>query len=150
MPLDKIELDQRRYYKYRNPIILCEYVESIVQNNKDRRFYLFIDEVQLTAKIVDEVNGGIEVTVYDMLNELKAYENLDVYVTGSNSKGLSKGIATEFNDFFFPNSLFAQMIIKQLKKQHWFSASAYTGYYLNLAIQEDEMIEKIAGILNQE
>lgn len=74
----KIELDQRRYYKYRNPIILCEYVESIVQNNKDRRFYLFIDEVQLTAKIVDEVNGGIEVTVYDMLNELKAYENLDV------------------------------------------------------------------------
>lgn len=92
----KIELDQRRYYKYRNPIILCEYVESIVQNNKDRRFYLFIDEVQLTAKIVDEVNGGIEVTVYDMLNELKAYENLDVYVTGSNSKGLSKDIATEF------------------------------------------------------
>ena len=31
-----------------------------------------------------------------MLNELKAYQNLDVYVTGSNSKGLSKDIATEF------------------------------------------------------
>ena len=31
-----------------------------------------------------------------MLNELKAYKNLDVYVTGSNSKGLSKDIATEF------------------------------------------------------
>ena len=31
-----------------------------------------------------------------MLNELKSYANLDVYVTGSNSKGLSKDVATEF------------------------------------------------------
>lgn len=92
----KIELDQRRYYKYRNPITLCEYVESVVLGNKDEKYYLFIDEVQLTAKVVDEENGGIEVTIYDMLNELKAYKNLDVYVTGSNSKGLSKDIATEF------------------------------------------------------
>lgn len=92
----KIELDQRRYYKYRNPITLCEYVESVVLGNKDEKYYLFIDEVQLTTKVVDEENGGIEVTIYDMLNELKAYKNLDVYVTGSNSKGLSKDIATEF------------------------------------------------------
>ncbi len=92
----KIELDQRRYYKFRNPITLCEYVESIVRDRKNEKFYLFIDEVQLTAKVVDKENGGIEVTIYDMLNELKAYKNLDVYVTGSNSKGLSKDIATEF------------------------------------------------------
>lgn len=92
----KIELDQRRYYKFRNPITLCEYVESTVRDRKDEKFYLFIDEVQLTTKVVDKENGGIEVTIYDMLNELKAYKNLDVYVTGSNSKGLSKDIATEF------------------------------------------------------
>ncbi len=92
----KIELDQRRYYKLRNPITLCEYVENAVQGRKDEKFYLFIDEVQLTTKVVDKENGGIEVTIYDMLNELKAYKNLDVYVTGSNSKGLSKDIATEF------------------------------------------------------
>ncbi len=92
----KIELDQRRYYKYRNPITLCEYVEAVVQNRQEKKFYLFIDEVQLTAKMIDEENGGIEVTIYDMLNELKAYKNLDVYVTGSNSRGLSKDVATEF------------------------------------------------------
>ena len=92
----KIELDQRRYYKYRNPITLCEYIESIVCDKKEEKFYLFIDEVQLTTKVTDDENGGIEVTIYDMLNELKAYKNLDVYVTGSNSKGLSKDIATEF------------------------------------------------------
>ncbi|MBQ6900044.1 MAG: ATP-binding protein [Firmicutes bacterium] len=92
----KIELDQRRYYKFRNPIMLCEYVEALVAERKDEKFYLFIDEVQLTTKVIDKENDGIEVSIYDMLNELKAYKNLDVYVTGSNSKGLSKDIATEF------------------------------------------------------
>lgn len=92
----KIKLDQRRYYKYRNPINLCDYIEALVANNADEKYYLFIDEVQLTTKIIDEENGGIEVTIYDMLNELKEYKNLDVYVTGSNSKGLSSDIVTEF------------------------------------------------------
>lgn len=92
----KIELDQRRYYKFRNPITLCEYVEALVEGKRDEKFYLFIDEVQLTIKVIDKENGGITVSIYDMLNELKAYRNLDVYVTGSNSKGLSKDIATEF------------------------------------------------------
>lgn len=92
----KIELDQRKYYKYRNPITLCEYVEGIVQSKKDEKFFLFIDEVQFTKKVIDKENGDIEITIYDMLNELKAYKNLDVYVTGSNSKALSSDIATEF------------------------------------------------------
>ncbi|MGM9602971.1 MAG: ATP-binding protein [Faecousia sp.] len=92
----KIELDQRKYYKYRNPITLCEYVESIVASDQEKKFYLFIDEVQFTTKVLDSENGNIEVTIYDMLNELKSYKNLDVYVTGSNSKALSTDIATEF------------------------------------------------------
>ena len=92
----RLELDQRRYYKFRNPIVLCEYVESFVKERSEERFYLFIDEVQFTLAAKDKANGGIEVTIYDMLNELKAYKNLDVYVTGSNSKMLSKDIATEF------------------------------------------------------
>ena len=37
------------------------------------------------VKVIDKENGGIEVSIYDMLNELKTYKNLDVYVTGSNS-----------------------------------------------------------------
>jgi len=92
----KIELDQRKYYKFRNPILLCEYVEEFIKNNKHEKFYLMIDEVQFAQKIIDKENGDIEVTVYDMLNELKSYKNLDVYVTGSNSKMLSSDIATEF------------------------------------------------------
>ena len=92
----KIELDQRRWYKFRNPIALCDYVENRVTEEKRGKFYLFIDEVQFTQRVIDKENGGIAVSIYDMLNELRAYENLDVYVTGSNSKGLSRDIATEF------------------------------------------------------
>ena len=33
----KIELDQRKYYKFRNPITLCEYVESIVLDRNDEK-----------------------------------------------------------------------------------------------------------------
>ncbi len=91
----KIELDQRRYYKFRNPIKLCEYIEETVANNNEK-FYLLIDEIQFTQKVTDHENYDLEITIYDMLNELKAYKNLDVYVTGSNSKMLSKDIATEF------------------------------------------------------
>ncbi len=92
----KIKLDERRYYKYRNPIILAEYLEGLVANKQNERFFLFIDEVQLTLKVVDKENDNIEITIYDLLNELKSYKNLDVYVIGSNSKGLSTDIATEF------------------------------------------------------
>lgn len=92
----KIGLDQRQYYKFRNPITLCEYVEALVAGKEEENFYLFIDEIPLTTRVIDKENGGIEVSIYDMLNELIAYQNLDVYVTGSSAKGLSKDIATEF------------------------------------------------------
>ena len=64
--------------------------------NIDKQYYLFIDEVQFTQKVIDIENGNIEVTIYDMLNELKAYKNLDVYVIENNSHALSKDVATEF------------------------------------------------------
>lgn len=92
----EIELDQRKFYKLRNPINLCEYVESIINQNINEQYYLFIDEVQFISKVIDKENGNIEVSIYDMLNELKGYKNLDIYVTGSNSKGLSNDVATEF------------------------------------------------------
>ena len=83
----KIQLDKRKDSKYRNPIVLADYVEKILSG---------IDEVQFCYSVPDPDNAGYEITLYDMLNELKDYKNLDVYVTGSNSKMLSKDISTEF------------------------------------------------------
>lgn len=90
-----IALDLRKNYKFRNPIFLCDYIQGIVENNTDKKYYLLIDEVQFTITVKDK-ESGVDVTIYDMLNELKSYDNLDCYVTSSNSKMLSSDIATEF------------------------------------------------------
>ena len=91
-----IELDLMRDIKYRNPILLAEYIrERIADPNK--KFYLFIDEIQLSDEVDNPYNPqGKKLTFYDALNELKEIDNLDVYVTGSNSKMLSSDILTEF------------------------------------------------------
>ena len=91
----RFELDQRKDAKYRNPILLADAVSSRLQGEKEL-FYLFIDEVQLAYPVEDPDNPGYDISIYDMLNELKGYPNLDVYVTGSNSKMLSSDIATQF------------------------------------------------------
>jgi len=92
----KLELDKRIYFTYRNPVALCDLIENIVNKNNEQ-YYLFIDEVQMSKKvIIKNEYGEDDVTIYDMLNELKGHKNLDVYVTGSNSKMLSSDIATEF------------------------------------------------------
>lgn len=91
----QLELDKRKYAKYRNPLVLAEFVETQVKDRR-KKYYLFIDEIQFCYAVPDPDNAGHEITVYDLLNELKDYKNLDVYVTGSNSKMLSKDIATEF------------------------------------------------------
>jgi len=92
----QLALDQRKNFQYRDPVVLCDYVGQIVKDNPRKKFYLFIDEVQLSVAVKYPKNEQIVITVYDMLNELRAYKNLDIYVTGSNSKLLSKDIATEF------------------------------------------------------
>ena len=92
----KIELDKPAFRRLQNPVALCEYVEGVVCTRKDEKFYLLIDEVQLTNKIPAEETGCTDVTLYDMLNELNACKNLEVYAAGSNARGLSKDVATEF------------------------------------------------------
>ena len=91
----KMELDKRKDAKYRNPITLADTVDEWLRA-RNEKCYLFIDEVQFSYEVEDPDNPGHTITVYDMLNELKGYDNLDVYVTGSNSKMLSTDIATEF------------------------------------------------------
>jgi uncharacterized protein len=88
-------LDQRKYAKYRNPIKLSEEIENIVKHSEEK-YYLFIDEIQMSIITKQDDDQSIEITIYELLNEFKAYTNLDVYVTGSNSKMLSKDIMTEF------------------------------------------------------
>ena len=78
----KIDLDIRENKKYLDPDVLDSYIkEKLVDNEK---YYIILDEVQ---KIVD---------FESVLNGLLKIKNVDVYVTGSNSKFLSSDIVTEF------------------------------------------------------
>ena len=91
-----IELDLAKDTKYRNPLILSQYVREIVEKSKEE-FYLFVDEIQMSDEVSNPYNeDGKKITFYDALNDLRSLPNLDVYVTGSNSKMLSSDILTEF------------------------------------------------------
>ena len=90
------ELDMAKDIKYRNPLELTKKVKETVGKNK-KQYYLFVDEIQLSDEVPNPYNpDGKKITFYDALNDLKAISNLDVYVTGSNSKMLSSDILTEF------------------------------------------------------
>lgn len=91
-----IELDLTRDIRFRNPLELASHVRNIVENSNEE-FYLFVDEIQMSDKVPNPYNpDGKQITFYDALNDLKSLPNLDVYVTGSNSKMLSSDILTEF------------------------------------------------------
>lgn len=91
-----VELDLAKDIKYRNPLLLSSYIREKVENSKDE-YYLFVDEIQMSDEVANPYNpDGKKITFYDALNDLRNLENLDVYVTGSNSKMLSSDILTEF------------------------------------------------------
>lgn len=91
-----VALDLARDIRYRNPLTMAEYVRSRAENS-DRRFYLFVDEIQMSDEVANPYHpDGKKISFYDALNDLKSLHNLDIYVTGSNSKMLSKDILTEF------------------------------------------------------
>lgn len=91
-----IELDLAKDIKFRNPLLLSSYVREKVEGSKEE-FYLFVDEIQMSDEVTNPYNeGGKKITFYDALNDLRSLSNLDVYVTGSNSKMLSSDILTEF------------------------------------------------------
>lgn len=90
------ELDLTRDIRFRNPLELASHVRGIVEG-KDKQFYLFVDEIQMSDEVNNPYNSaGKKITFYDALNDLKTLPNLDIYVTGSNSRMLSSDILTEF------------------------------------------------------
>ena len=91
-----LELDKTKDIKYRNPLELTEYVIRTVKG-KAEQYYLFVDEIQMSDEVPNPYNkDGKPITFYDALNDLRSISNLDIYVTGSNSKMLSSDILTEF------------------------------------------------------
>ena len=90
-----IPLDDVDYEKYCNPLVLHEYIkERIVDDTKE--YYVFIDEAQYAITKEEMKNPDVPIRLYGVLNSLLRKKNVDVYITGSNSKFLSSDIMTEF------------------------------------------------------
>ena len=89
-----LALDSVQNAPYRDPLKLSEYVTSKVAD-KSQMYYVFIDEIQYAIK-KEELRSEEPLPLYGVLNGFLHLGNVDVYVTGSNSKLLSKDVMTEF------------------------------------------------------
>ena len=88
-----IALDDDTNIQYRDPDELSKYVRSRIVN-KDM-YYILIDEVQYAIS-KDELKNPDNIRLYNVLNGLLRLRNVDIYVTGSNSKMLTKDVLTAF------------------------------------------------------
>ncbi|MDO5562433.1 MAG: ATP-binding protein [Synergistaceae bacterium] len=77
-----IELDQRKNKQYRDPDVLLDYIESLIVDKK--KYFMLLDEVQMLEDFEEALNSLLHIS------------NADIYVTGSNSRFLSRDIITEF------------------------------------------------------
>lgn len=78
----EIALDDRMNIEMRNPDVILKYIHAHITDEK--QYYIILDEIQMIEEFTD------------VLNSLLHIHNADVYVTGSNSKFLSKDVVTEF------------------------------------------------------
>ena len=79
----KVDLETYKNKQYRDAEKLYNHIVEQIKD-KNKKHYVFLDEIQLVPQFEDVVNG------------LRIDENCDVYVTGSNAQMLSKDINTKF------------------------------------------------------
>ena len=125
-----IELDQRKDKKYRDPDTILDYIESRIVD--EEQYYILLDEVQLLEEFEE------------VLNTLLHIKNVDVYVTGSNSKFLSKDVITEFRGrgdevHVYPLSFKEFMQVYEGDMYHgWAEYVIYGGLPLTVTMKTEE------------
>ena len=137
-----IELDMFENEKYRNPHTLLEYTKSRMTDEGD--YYIFLDEVQLLPSFESVLNSFLHM------------RNVDVYVTGSNSKFLSKDVITEFRGrgdevHVYPVSFSEYMeVFGGDKYEGWSSYVSFGGLPLTITMATDEQRMKYLTRLFEE
>lgn len=151
----QVALDRKSDLKYRNPNVLYDYIISATKDTS-KRYYVFIDEIQMSVKVKNQdiddrdVSGDdsdmLYVTFYDILNDLMTHNNLDIYVTGSNSKMLSSDIVTNFRDRGSEIKVFPLSFKEYYEASGLEKADAFEEYLtyggMPLAVQEREQTER--------
>lgn len=133
-----IELDQRKNKKYRDPDTILDYIESLIED--DGQYYVMLDEVQMLQEFEE------------VLNSLLHIRNADIYVTGSNSKFLSKDVITEFRGrgdeiYIYPLTFKEFMEAYNGDMYHgWAEYVVYGGLPLTVTMKTEE--QKISYLTN--
>ena len=97
----KINLDEERNRNLRDAEVLYSEIRSRIKSDSVR-YYILLDELQYAITRDELRDRSKPLRVYDLLNSLMHMKNVDVYVTGSNSKFLSKDVMTEFRGRGWP------------------------------------------------
>ena len=126
-----LALDDIANIEYREAIKLYNYVKDNIKD--DEMHYVFLDEIQM-------MNSNFT----DLINGLLHIENLDIYVTGSNSKFLSSDILTEFRGRgdeirVYPLSFAEFCTAYDNKNEAWKDYYTYGGLPLILSRKTDEL-----------
>ena len=94
-----LSLDEIDNARYRDPFEMNALIKSQLAD-PDKRYYIFIDEIQFSEAVPNPyvASSGQKITFIDTLLGLMKIKNVDIYVTGSNSRMLSKDVLTQFRD----------------------------------------------------
>lgn len=139
----ELDLENRRNKKYRNPDSLIEYIDS--QMVDDDMYYILLDEIQLVSEFEDVLNSYLSI------------KNADVYVTGSNSRFLSKDVITEFRgrgeEIHVTPLSFAEFIIAHPEMESYKALQEYLTYgglpYVCTELDEQKKISYLQGLFEK-
>lgn len=139
----EVALDVEESVALRDPAALSAYLRSRIANGREQH-YVFLDEAQYAISREELKNPDAPPRLYGVLNGLLRMRNVDVYVTGSNSKLLSHDVMTEFRgrgDEIRVRPLSFSEFMRAFdgdRCQGWAEYAAYGGMPLALSMHTDE------------
>lgn len=139
----RLSLDDDINEEYRDASRLSSHLRSLITDEKSP-FYILLDEIQFAISDAELENPTKPMRVFGMLNGLLKLPNVDIYVTGSNSRFLSSDVLTEFRGrgdevHILPLSFSEFMQGYDGDVYHgWAEYSVYGGLPLTLSMPTDE------------
>ena len=139
----ELDFENRRNKKYRDPDALLEYIDSRIVD--EEMYYILLDEIQLVSEFEDVLNSYLSI------------KNADVYVTGSNSRFLTKDVITEFRgrgeEIHITPLSFAEFSSAHLEMESYEALQEYLTYgglpYVCTEPDEQKKISYLQGLFEK-